>query len=64
MFAERAAIHEFHGGLSRDEAERMAWEAVMREPGLLDALDGRKGKSRGATEHWRPPEPDWGALAK
>ena len=60
---ERSAIHEFDGGLPRDEADRLAWEAVMREPGLLDTLDGRKGKSRGPTEHWLPPRPDLDALA-
>jgi hypothetical protein len=63
-FEERAAIHEHYGGLPRDEAERLAWEHVGRQWALLDALGGRHGKSRGATEHWRPPEPDWDALAK
>lgn len=28
-FVERAAILEFDGGLSRDEAERRAWEIVV-----------------------------------
>ena len=28
-FEERAAIMEFDGGLSRDEAEREAWAAVL-----------------------------------
>ena len=28
-YQERAAIMEFHGGLSRDEAERLAWLAVV-----------------------------------
>lgn len=57
---ERAAILEHDAGMARDEATTLAWEAVMREPGLLDALDERTGKSRGPTEHWRPPQPGWG----
>ena len=60
---ERAAILEHDAGMTRDEATALAWEAVMAEPGLLDGLDGRKGKSRGPTEHWLPPRPDWDALA-
>ena len=61
---ERAAIHEHMGGLPRDQADRMAWAWVAQQDGLLDALDGRHAKARGATEHWPPPEPDWGALRK
>lgn len=29
-FHERAAIYEYLGGHSRSEAEKMAWDAVMR----------------------------------
>jgi len=52
-FEERAAIHEHDGGLSRDEAERLAWEYVERE--WRGILSGARTKSRGPTEHWRPP---------
>ena len=52
-FEERAAIHEHQGGLDRDQAERMAWQHVARE--LRCILGGGSAKSRGPTEHWRPP---------
>jgi len=59
-FEEHAAIHEHHGGLDRDEAERMAWEHVARD--WRGILSGASTNSRGATEHWRPPQPDRDAL--
>ncbi|MFC1806335.1 hypothetical protein ACFL09_05075, partial [Planctomycetota bacterium] len=51
---ERAAIHEHDGGLDRDEAERLAWEHVARQ--WRGILSSASAKSRGATEHWRPPK--------
>lgn len=50
---ERAAIHEHDGGLERDEAERLAWQHVERK--WAGILSSASTKSRGATEHWRPP---------
>jgi hypothetical protein len=31
-FEERAAIMEYEGGLSQEEAERLAWACVLDEP--------------------------------
>jgi len=52
---ERAGIFEFEAGLDRDEADRLAWEWLARQPAIFDALDAASTKSRGPTEHWRPP---------
>jgi hypothetical protein len=43
LFEERAAIREFDGGLSRDEAERLAVEDMLtRYFGLNPAAKGSK----------------------
>jgi len=52
---ERASIYEFLGCLERDEADRLAWEWMAQQRGVLDALAVGPTKSRGATEHWKPP---------
>jgi hypothetical protein len=64
LHGERAGIYEFLGGLDRNEADRLAWEWVAQQRAIFEALEARHTKSRGPTEHWKPPEPDWGALAK
>ena len=55
---ERAGIFESLGGFDRDEADRLAWEWVAQQRAIFDALDARTAKSRGPTEHWRPPPPE------
>jgi hypothetical protein len=58
----RADIIEYHGGLTREDAEMLAWTEIET---LLDVTDrGRRASARGATEHWHPPRPDRDALAK
>ena len=52
-FEERAAMHEHGGGLDRDEAERLAWVHVAHE--WRGVLSSGSTRSRGPTEHWRPP---------
>lgn len=42
-YEERAAIHEYHGNLPRDQAERLAYEAV------LEAINARNTTQREAT---------------
>jgi hypothetical protein len=60
-FQERAGIIEYHAGLSREDAEMLAWTELET---LLEVTDRRRGVARGATEHWHPPRPDRDALAK
>ena len=60
-FQERAAIIEFNGGLSREDAETLAWTEMEA---LLGSIDRREGFARGATEHWQPPKPDPDTLAE
>ena len=42
LYEERAAIMEYHGGISRQRAERLAGEDVRR----IMALDRNKGTKR------------------
>ena len=55
LFAERAGIVEFDGGLDRADAERLAWEHLARQHAIWEVLDDTTTRSRGPTEHWRPP---------
>ncbi|NQT87171.1 hypothetical protein HQ560_10430 [bacterium] len=59
-FQERAGILEHDGGLSREEADRLAWAEIAAQ---MDADDGCRAAARGATEHWKPFKPDRDALA-
>ena len=59
LWQERAAIAEFDGGLSREDAEQLGWQEVNA---FLAAIGGDPGKSpacTGATCHWRPPPPSY-----
>ena len=49
---------------SRADADdlQLRGEAQMAEPGLLDALDGRRRLSGGPTGHCQPPPVDRDAL--
>ena len=58
LFAERASIGEFDGGLDRADAERRAWEWLARQRAIWEALGDATTRSRGPTEHWRPPRPE------
>jgi len=47
IFEERAALHEHHGGLDRDRAERLAWQHVAREwRGILSSAPRAAGGRR------------------
>ena len=52
---ERAAIAEFHGGLSRDAAEALAWAEI---DALLERAErgaDRLPNGAGVTSQWLPP---------
>jgi hypothetical protein len=62
-FEERAGIIEYHGGLPRAEAERLAWREVQQRRELFLVTGRAHDPSKGPTAHWRPPRPDRDALA-
>ena len=54
IFEERAAIREFDGGQSRDEAEAAAWQEARRAAGIT-ALDNWHARADDVHDHenWR-----------
>ncbi len=47
-FEERAAIMEYDGGLSREDAERLAWESTRKQFGIAMTTKARAhGRSIG-----------------
>jgi len=59
IWQERAAITEFNGGLSREDAERLAWDEVNALLALVESGSGRAPVGSGVTSQWLPPPPSY-----
>ena len=57
IWQERAAIAEFDGGLSREDAEQLARREIDGLLALTKCDTGRSPAGAGVTSHWLPPPP-------
>lgn len=59
IWQERAAIAEFEGRLSREDAEQLAWREVNAFLALIECGSGKSPAGSGVTSHWLPPPPSY-----
>jgi len=57
LWEERTAIAEFDGGLSRAEAEGLAWREIDGLLALIECGSGKSPAGSGVTSQWLPPPP-------
>ena len=59
IWQERAAIAEYDGSLSRDDAEQLAWREVSAFLALIEPGSGKSPAGAGVTSQWLPPPPSY-----
>lgn len=59
LWQERAAIAELDGGLSREDAEQLAWREVNALLALIEQGSERLPAGAGVTSQWLPPPPSY-----
>ncbi len=59
IWQERAAIAEFDGGLSREDAEQLAWGEVNAFLATIEPSSDRLPAGAGVTSQWLPPPPSY-----